>query len=78
MKLDIKTQEKKDYKPFWDDSCKVISSNLLSHTQISSASLESACSRKMVENSWFLTERKFHPNKNSQENYLKSYISSLV
>lgn len=70
---------KKDYKPFWDDSCEVISSHLLSHTQIDSAGLESTSYlSKMVENSWFLTERKFHSNKNSQKTFLQSYMSSLV
>lgn len=72
----------KDYKPFWDDSCKAISSHLLSHTQIDSADLESISSgtylSKMVEDSWFLTERKFHSNKNSQKTYLQSYMPSLV
>lgn len=71
---------KKDYKPFWDDSCEAISSHLLSHTQIDSADLESTShsSSKMVEDSWFLTERKFHSNKNSQKTYLQSYMFSLV
>ena len=70
---------KKDYKPFWDDSCEVISSHLLSHTQIDSAGLESTSYlSKMVEDSWFLTERKFHSNKNSQKTFLQSYTSSLV
>ena len=74
----MQTSEK-DYKPFWDDSCEAISSHLLSYTQIDSADLEStSCSSKMVENSWFLTEKKFHKNKNSQKTFLQSYISSLV
>lgn len=72
----------KDYKPFWDDSCEAISSHLLSHTQIDSADSESITSgtylSKMVEDSWFLSERKFHPNENSQKTYLQSYTSSLV
>lgn len=67
----------KDYKPFWDDSCEVINSRLLSHTQIDSADLESTSSStylsRIVENSWFQTERKFHQNTN-----LQSYISSFV
>ena len=74
----MQTSEK-DYKPFWDDSCEAISSHLLSHTQIDSADLESTSYfSKMVENSWFLTERKFHQNENSQKTYLRSYMSSLV
>ena len=71
----------KDYKPFWDDSCEVISSHLLSHTQIDSAGLESTphSRSKMVENSWFLTERKFHQNEKSQKTtYLQSYTNSLI
>ena len=73
---------KKNYKPFWDNSCEVISSHLLSHTQIDSADLESVSSgtylSKMEEKSWFLSERKFHSSKNSQKTYLQSYTSSLV
>ena len=70
---------KKDYKPFWDDSCEVISSHLLSHTQIDSADLESTSYlSKTEEKSWFLTERKFHSSKNSQKIYLQSYMPSLV
>lgn len=69
----------KDCKPFWDDSCEIISSHLLSYTQINSASLDSASYlSKMVENSWFSTERKFHSNEDSQKTYLQSYMSSLV
>lgn len=69
----------KDYKPFWDDTCEVISSHLLSHIQIDSAGSEPASYlSKMVENSWFLTEKTFHWNKDSQKTYLQSYTSSLV
>ena len=69
----------KDYKLFWDDSCEMISLQLLSHLQIDSASLESASYlNKIVENSWFLTERKFHRNKNSQKTHLQSYMNSLI
>lgn len=72
----------KDYKPFWDDSCEVINSRLLSHTQIDSADLESTSSStylsRIVENSWFLTEKRFHQNKNSQKTFLQSYVNSLV
>lgn len=69
----------KDYKPFWDDSCEIISSHLLSHAQIESAVLESASYlSKIVDDSWFLTERKFHQNGNSQKTYLQSYSDSLI
>ena len=72
----------RDYRPFWDDSCKEISSHLLSHIQIDSADLELMCSdtclNKTEEKSWFLTERRFHQNKNSQKTYLQSYMSSLA
>ena len=69
----------KDYKPFWDDSCETISSQLLSHIQIDSAGLESTpYLSKMVENSWFLTERNFHQNNSPQKIYLQSYINSLT
>lgn len=73
----MQTSEK-DYKPFWNDSCEAISSCILSHLQIDSASLESLSSSKMVENSWFLTERKFHQNNNSQKTYLQFYANSLI
>ena len=74
----MQTSEK-GCKPFWDDSCEIISSHLLSHPQIDSASLESiSYLSKMVENSWFLTERKLHQNENSQKTYLQSYINSLI
>ena len=72
------TSEETNYKPFWDDSCEVISSHLLSHIQIDSAGLESTSSSKTVENSWLLTENKFHQIEDSQKTYLQSYISSLV
>lgn len=65
----------KDYIPFWDSHCEVISSHLLSYTQIDSASLEPTSSSEMVDNSWFLTERRFHQNNNPN---LQSYTSSLV
>lgn len=65
----------KDYIPFWDSHCEVISSHLLSYTQIDSASLEPTSSSEMVDNSWFLTERRFHQNNNPN---LRSYTSSLV
>lgn len=68
----------KDYKPFWDDTCEAISSCLLSHTQIDSAGLESTSSSKTVDDSWFLTERKFHQDENPQKAYLQPYMSSLV
>ena len=69
----------KDYKPFWNDSCEIIGSHLLSHAQIDSAVLESASYlSKIVDDSWFLTERKFHQNGNSQKTYLRPYSDSLV
>lgn len=36
---------KNDYKTFWDDSCELISSSLLSHIQIDSADLETCLSK---------------------------------
>ena len=70
------TSNKGNFKPFWDDSCKLISSNLLSHIQIDSADLET-CLSKVEEESWFLTERKFHQIKNYKKNFLQSYLSSF-
>ena len=63
-----------DYELFWDDSCERISSHLLSHIQIDSAALETSSSHAM-ENSWFMTERKFHQNNNPN---LQSYTPSFV
>ena len=67
----------KDYKPFWDDFCGIISSNLLSHIQIDSADLETYLSNQ-DNKSWFLTENKFHLIKDSQKNFLQSYKTSFV
>ena len=64
-------------KPFWDDSCELISSNLLSHIQIYSADPETYLS-KQYDKSWFLTENKFNQIKDSQKNFLKSYKTSFV
>ena len=73
------TSEETDCKPFWDDTCEAISSCLLSHLQIDSAGLESTSYlSKMVETSWFLTERKFHHNTNSKKTFLQSYMNSLI
>ena len=77
------TSNEKDYKPFWDDSCELISSNLLSHIQISSADLEldyssTYLSKLKDHKSWFLAERKFHQIKDSQKNFLQSYKTSFV
>ena len=77
------TSNEKDYKPFWDDSCELISSNLLSHIQISSADLEldyssTYLSKLKDHKSWFLAERKFHQIKDSKKNFLQSYKTSFV
>jgi similar to tr len=71
------TSKEYDYKPFWDDSCELISSNLLSHIQIDSADLETYLI-KQENKSWFLTERKFHQIKDSQKKFLQSYKTSFV
>jgi transposase len=67
----------KNYKPFWDDSCELISSNLLSHIQIDSADLET-CLSIHDDKSWFLKENKFHQINDSQKNFLNSYKTSFV
>lgn len=67
----------KDYKPFWDESCEEISSQLLSHIQIDSADLETYFS-KQDNKSWFLTENRFQQIKDSQKNFLQSYKTSFV
>ena len=71
------TLKEKDYKPFWDYSCELISSHLLSHVQIDSADLET-CLSKQVSKSWFLTENKFNQINDSQKNSLQSYKTSFV
>lgn len=75
-KVDL-TSKEKYYKPFWDDSCEFISSNLLSHIQIDSADLET-CLSKQDNKSWFLTENKFSQINDSQKNLLQSYKISFV
>lgn len=76
------TLREKGCKPFWNDSCKEISSHLLSPTEIGSAVSASTSlntsSTGMVVKSWFLTEQKFHHNKNSQRTCCQSYMSSLA
>ena len=64
-------------KPFWDDTCEKISSNLLSHIQIDSSDLEN-CLSKQENKSWFLTENRFHQIKDYQKNFLQSYKTSFV
>lgn len=66
-----------DYKPFWDDYCMKIGSNLLSHIQIDSADLET-CLSKQENKSWFLTEKKFHQIEDSKKNFLQSHKTSFV
>lgn len=68
---------KNDYKPFWDNSCELISSHLLSHIQIDSSDLET-CLSKQENKSWFLTENKYHQIEESQSNFLQSYKTYFV
>lgn len=68
---------KDDYKPFWDISCELISSHLLSHIQIDSTGSETYLS-KQENKSWFSIENKFHKIKDSQKNFLKSYKTYFV
>lgn len=70
----LSVEKLKNYKPFWDETCEEISSQLLSHTQIDSADLESY-SNRMVDNSWFFTEMKFYQNRKSK---FHSFESSII
>lgn len=74
------TSKEKDCKPFYNDLCKDISSHLLSHTEIdlqdSEYSSLSSCCNRMVENSWFSTNLKYHPNGNLQKTCLQFFMSS--
>lgn len=68
--------------PFYDDYCKEISLHLLSHKEIYCAgsdlnSSDSYLSR-MVDNSWFSTDRKFNSNNNSQKIFSQFCISSQL
>lgn len=67
----------KDCKTFYDDLCKDISSQLLSHKDIAQSMSEwggSSCA--MTVKSWFSTKQITTNNKNSQNNYLQSITSS--
>ena len=49
LSKEIKTSYiEKDLKTFWDNSCEVISSHLLSHIQIDSADLETCLKKKQI------------------------------
>ena len=66
-----------DCKKFYDDLCKGISSQLLSHNDIYNAMSEldgSSCA--ITVKSWFSTKQITANNKNSQKTYLQSFISS--
>ena len=66
-----------DCKTFYDDLCKDISSHLLSHKDIDKAMLEcdnSSCA--ITVKSWFSTKQVTAHNKNSQKNYIQTFISS--
>jgi putative transposase len=70
------------FRPFWNESCSDINSQLLSHIEIDCADLDSTylnlLSKKMVGNSWFSTNLRAVQNKNSLQTYYQSYISSLA
>lgn len=66
-----------DRKTFYDDLCKDISSHLLSHKDVDYAMSEcdkSSCAINV--RSWFSTKQVTANNKNSQKDYLQSFISS--
>ena len=66
-----------DRKTFYDDLCKDISSHLLSHKDIAQSMSEwdrSSCA--MVTKSWFSAKQVTVHNKNSQNNYLQTFMPS--
>lgn len=69
----------KDCNTFYDNLCKSISSQLLSHKSIDNTMTEcDKTSCTMTVKSWFSTKQVTVHNKNSQNNYLQSFISSHV
>ena len=76
------TLNAKDCNPFYNDYCKVISSHLLSHTEIGCADSVSNSSNsfltKTAEKSWFSTTLMFHHNKNSLRTCLQYFMYSPV
>ena len=77
--VDLTTKEKV-CKTFYDDSCKDISSHLLSHTEIDCAVSDlnylNTSSIAMAVKSWFSTKQVTAHNKNSQKTYWQSLMSS--
>jgi len=69
----------KDCNTFYDNLCKSISSQLLSHKGIDNSMAEcdnTSCTA--IVKSWFLTKQVTTNNKNSQNNNLQSFTSSYV
>ena len=77
--VDLTTKEKV-CKTFYDDSCKDISSHLLSHKEIDCAVSDlnylNTSSIAMAVKSWFSTKQVTAHNKNSQKTYWQSLMSS--
>ena len=68
-----------DRKTFYDDLCKDISSNLLSHKDIYFAMSECDKSSCVLNvKSWFLSKQFTAHNKNSQNNYKQVFLPSLA
>ena len=66
-----------DRKTFYDDLCKDISSHLLSHKDI--AQSMSDCDKSscvITVKSWFSTKQVTSHNKNSQNNYIQTFLSA--
>ena len=79
--VDLTTKEKV-CNTFYDDSCKDISSHLLSHIEIGCAVSDLNCLNispiAMVAKSWFSTKQVAVHNKNSQKTYWQSLMFSRV
>ena len=79
--VDLISKEK-DFKPFYNDYCKEISSLLLSHIEIDCADSDSnslnSYSKKTRVKSWFSMIQNYHLNQNSQKTSCQFFTSSLV
>ena len=78
---DLTSREKGLY-PFWDESCREISNDLLSATLTDSLDLElnslNGCANKTLANSWFSVEQSYLQNEKCLKMYLPSSTSSVA
>lgn len=76
------TSKEKVCKPYWNDSCAVISSRLLLPVETDCAGSDlnylSSWSNKTVEQSWFFQTLFTAPNRNLQQTFSPSFMSSVA